>query len=74
KEVTFWIARRPGYEIDWDALPSVVQPLRDRVVTAPLIEMSGTQVRQRVRQGHSIKYLVPEAVERRILGRRLYIP
>ncbi|MEZ0263887.1 MAG: nicotinate (nicotinamide) nucleotide adenylyltransferase [Phycisphaerae bacterium] len=74
KEVTFWIARRPGYEIDWQTLPPAVQALRERVVTAPLIEMSATQVRERVRRGQSIKYLVPEVVERRILDRRLYIP
>jgi nicotinate-nucleotide adenylyltransferase len=72
KEVTFWIARRPGYEIDWATLPASVQPLRDRVVTAPLVEISATQVRERARRGQSIKYLVPDVVERAILDRRLY--
>ncbi len=71
-EATFWIARRPGYEIDWPALPEKFQVLRQNVVTAPLIEISATSIRERLREGRSIRYLVPESVEHQILARRLY--
>lgn len=72
KQVTFWIAQRPGYRIDWDALPASMRRLQQQVVTAPLMEISATDIRQRIKAGRSIRYLVPEVVERRIAERRLY--
>ena len=44
-----------------------VQFLRD-----PQIGVSGTEIRRRVARGISIRYLVPESVERFILEHRLY--
>jgi nicotinate-nucleotide adenylyltransferase len=40
---------------------------------APLVEISGTMIRDRVRYGRSIRYLVPREVERHIRERRLYL-
>jgi len=39
-----------------------------------LIEISGTTVRQRVAQGRSIRYWVPEPVRQYILANGLYRP
>jgi len=56
---------RPG-----TALPS--HPLIRRVLPVPAIELSATAVRERVRAGHSIRYLVPEPVREYIAAHGLY--
>jgi nicotinate-nucleotide adenylyltransferase len=70
--VRFVIVMRPGYAIDWSTLPHTFERLRSDVVVAPLIEISATDIRRRVREGHSIKYLTPPGVEDFILGHGLY--
>jgi nicotinate-nucleotide adenylyltransferase len=73
KHVTFWIAQRPGYAIDWGALPEAFQGLRSQVVEAPLLEISATAIRARVRAGRSLRYLVTPEVERYIFEHGLYV-
>lgn len=50
------------------ALPATVQYLED----APLMEISATDIRQRIRLGQSIRYIVPDAVAAYIEQHGLY--
>jgi nicotinate-nucleotide adenylyltransferase len=72
REVEFVIMRRPGTEIDWDMLPEEYRILRSHVVDAPLIDISATQIRQRVARGESIDHLTVPSVTRYIAEHGLY--
>jgi nicotinate-nucleotide adenylyltransferase len=71
-------AARPGYENpDWAALAGPltadqIERLRRQVVESPRIDISATEIRARIRTARSIRYLVPEAVQRHIEVRTLY--
>ncbi len=47
-------------------------PLITRVIPVPSIDLSATNVRARVKQGRSIRYLVPDSVREYIETHRLY--
>lgn len=69
--------RRPGYEGEPGSLERMEQRLpgiqqRLLVVPAPQLEISATDLRQRVAKGRPIKYQVPEQVERYIADHKLY--
>lgn len=63
------VYKRPG------AIASVVEPRfanRVHYVDAPLLEIAGTEIRARYREGRSIRYLVPEPVRTYIEKHGLY--
>lgn len=70
---------RPGFAAEKmdPALLGLPEPWPHRllanVVTGHLVEISASDIRQRIQRGQSIRYLVPEAVERYIQNRRLYV-
>jgi nicotinate-nucleotide adenylyltransferase len=74
REVRFVIAERPGHSIAWDRLPPEIGQLRSQVVRVPLLEISASEIRRRVREGKSIRYFVPPEVERYIAEHMLYTP
>ncbi len=65
---TLVTADRPGYELpDFSEHAAVMSPaaierLRAHVLVTPRIEISASDVRQRVGAGQSIRYLVPDGV------------
>jgi nicotinate-nucleotide adenylyltransferase len=71
-EVEFIIMARPGWSLDWYQLPSEFRRLQKNVVVAPMIDISSTQIRDRVSKGLSVEYLTPEPVCRYIHERGLY--
>jgi nicotinate-nucleotide adenylyltransferase len=72
REVQFVVMARPGFTIDWSKLPLEYQHLNSHVVEAPLIDISASDIRRRVRLGLSIEYLTPPAVCDYIHSHSLY--
>lgn len=66
---------RAGVEMDWAALEAALPGIRERVVVLdmPLLEISGTDLRARVREGRPIRHQAPRIVENYIRARRLYL-
>ncbi len=72
REVNFVLMARPGWTFDWQTLPEAYRHLKARVVSAPQIEMSATDLRARVAAGRSIDFMTPPAVVDYIRDHGLY--
>ena len=70
--------RRPGWEtpkltaLRQHVGDEVVRRLTGDVIETPRIDISATDIRDRIRRGLSIRYLVPETVREYIAANNLY--
>ena len=68
-------ASRPGCMPDMSKIRERFGPLAEKIhcLETPELEISSTEIRKRVRQGKTIRYIVPEAVEQYIYKEKLYL-
>lgn len=67
RDYEIYLYKRPGYELgELGSHPNV------RQFQAPLLEISATYIRQCLSQGHSVQYLVPDAVWNYLSTSRMY--
>jgi nicotinate-nucleotide adenylyltransferase len=68
------VVRRPGVILDLTSIEAQLPSIATRVdwVEAPLIDISATRLRQRVAEGKSLRYRVPEPVREYIETNGLY--
>ncbi|MDI6758557.1 MAG: nicotinate-nucleotide adenylyltransferase [Candidatus Omnitrophota bacterium] len=66
QEVEFIAATRPGYPLN--KIPSFIKTMAIRA-----IDVSGFEIRKAIKDNKSFRYLVPDAVYKYILKKKLYI-
>jgi nicotinate-nucleotide adenylyltransferase len=68
------VIRRPGDSIDLSALERLVPGIQAKVrfVEAPLLEISSSDIRRRIRAGQPFRYYVSQSVYQYILDNKLY--
>ncbi|MBY0204255.1 nicotinate-nucleotide adenylyltransferase [Paenibacillus polysaccharolyticus] len=70
-KMTFIGVGRPGFQLHLDDLPDALQ---GRVLLAemPLVDISSTAIRRRLAKGHSVRFMIPDAVHQYIVRSGLY--
>jgi len=66
KHYAIYIYTRPGFEI------KNMHNAKTRVIDAPLLDISATRIREMIKKGLSIRYLVPEKVREEIEANNYY--
>jgi nicotinate-nucleotide adenylyltransferase len=66
KDCKLILYKRPGFEIT-NNIGAMIE-----IMDAPLLEISATYIRDLIKANHSIKYLVPDKVEKEISLNRFY--
>lgn len=67
---TFLVGTRPGFRVS--QIPKRIRS-KVRIFKIPSINISGTYIRRALREKKTIKYLLPEKVERYIYKNKIYI-
>jgi nicotinate-nucleotide adenylyltransferase len=77
QECHFVAATRPGFHLERlrESLPGLQAEERHRIhfIEVPALAISSTDIRQRVKEGRPIKYLLPDAIEEYIRCHALYL-
>ncbi len=79
EECTLVTAGRPGSpSCCWDRFQNILNTrqiarLQKYLLATPLLDISATEIRRRIRTGLAIRYLVPEPVQNFILQNQLYV-
>lgn len=65
---------RPGAKFDPETLSGIFPSAAERVIMldVPMVDVGATELRRRAEQGSSLRYLVPDSVERYIREHGLY--
>ena len=66
KKYPIIIYRRPGFEIEHSLTANI------NIVNAPLLDISSTNIRERIRNGKSIRFFVPDVVYEEITRNHYY--
>ena len=66
KDYLIYVYKREGFEINNSILANII------VLEAPILQISATYIRQHIKEGKSIRYLVPENVREEIESRKFY--
>ncbi len=69
EKVGFILVRRPGFEFSWPG----IKGLSLYPVDNPLMEVSATEIRDRIRRGEPVRGMVPPVVDDYIRRNSLYI-
>ena len=67
KNYSFIIYERPGFEMDKN-----IENEKVKILNAPLLEISATAIRNNIKAGKSIQYIVPDAVNKEIIENGYY--
>ncbi len=68
------VVERPGYRVVLDDLDRLLPGAASliRMLDTPTLDISSTGIRRRIREGRSVRYLLPQAVEQYIRTHGLY--
>jgi len=71
---TLGVMRRPGVQIHWSGLETQIPGITQKIqfVESPLVGISASEIRRRIREGRSFRYFLPPAVFELIDKRQLY--
>lgn len=70
------VMRRPGHKIDLDRLDARLPGVKDklRFIETPMLDVSSSGIRERIREGRSYRYYLPSSVYKIIQMSNYYLP